>query len=648
MSQLKALEIEEIPVEKIKPSPYQPRLDFELEDLRGSIIRYGIQDPLKVRKVGNYYELIDGERRWRIAQQEGIETVPCLILEYSDEDADALAWRFNTERKQYSLEERAKHFKTHQDEGLSGAAIGRIHGYSSQQVNLLLSIFRLPEKYQNYLWTNEFAYGKFEYMYNKGLMNAKERQVPDIIKIIDEAVERRLTQREFENVVDDYLSDLEKRQIDEAKKAASQLEASKRREKKTREALGEPEVKPPETSEEFEDAAQALLDEAKRRKTPEQIEEEKLEKKRGQARNALLTGRGNAKSKIEAAKEEGIDTSEFEKRLEEIEAKILTNPDEAILESKELKNKIDETRNEIRERVRAKKDIENKIRRALDLGIDVSDYKQRLADLVANDTIKDEKESFIEEIDGAIHTEEVKREKEEIRKDAQAEVDHDVLEDVVISDPEEAERILIWQSTEGLTEEDRKSLVTKAETMGWSPKSLGKITKTLIDMDPNNKELILADNSSMGQREIIELGTVKDSDLQKMMIEYIQKFELGSRRAVRVIQRAKVKDYAWEEPERRAPIGLDNRLLGRIESSFYNMRGIGFPSMVIMGQKKWKEAKIYVRGLMDWCGYLLNLNLELQEDNQPSEPDISYVPLDEYRVKIIEAEYRVVDERAKS
>lgn len=645
MSQLKALEIEEIPVEKIKPSPYQPRLDFELEDLRGSIIRYGIQDPLKVRKVGNYYELIDGERRWRIAQQEGIESVPCLILEYSDEEADALAWRFNTERKQYSLEERAKHFKKHQDEGLSGAAIGRIHGYSHVQVSRLLAIFRLPEKYINYLWTGEFALAKYQYLYARGLMNDNTfTMVTDVTKIIDEAVERRLTQREFENVVHDYLSDLENRQVDEAKKAVAILDASSKREAKTKDAIGEPEVKAPETSEEFERAAEVLRKRAKELKTPEQI----MEEKRGQARNALLTGRGNAKSKIEAAKEEGIDTSEFEKHLEEIKNKISTKPEEAILESKELKNKIDEARNKIRESARAKKDIENKIKRALDLGIDVSGYKQRLADLVARDTIKDEKESFLEEIDGAIRAEEIEREKERIRKEAQAEVDRDALEDVVISDPEEAERILIWQSTEGLPEEDRKSLVTKAESMGWSPSSLVQITKTLIDMDLNNRELTLAENSSMGQREIIELGTVKDTKIQKMLIEYIQKFELGSRRALRVIQNAKVKDYAWEERERIAPIGLDNRLLGRIESSFYNMRGIGFPSMVIMGQKKWKEAKIYVRGIMDWCGYLLNLNLELPEDNQHPKPDISYVSVDEVRVKIIEAEYRVVDERVKS
>ena len=57
MSQTQVLEIVEIPTDKIKPSPYQPRLDFDLEELRGSIIRYGIRDPLKVRKVGDSWEI---------------------------------------------------------------------------------------------------------------------------------------------------------------------------------------------------------------------------------------------------------------------------------------------------------------------------------------------------------------------------------------------------------------------------------------------------------------------------------------------------------------------------------------------------------------------------------------------------------------
>jgi len=54
----------DIPVDQIKPSPYQPRLTFDLEDIKGSIMRDGILVALTVRKNDAYYELVDGERRW--------------------------------------------------------------------------------------------------------------------------------------------------------------------------------------------------------------------------------------------------------------------------------------------------------------------------------------------------------------------------------------------------------------------------------------------------------------------------------------------------------------------------------------------------------------------------------------------------------
>ena len=351
MSQTQMLEIVEIPTDKIRPSPYQPRIDFDLEELRGSIIKYGIRDPLKVRKVEDHWELIDGERRWRIAEQEGIKTVPCLPLEYDDEEADALSWRFNTERKEYTLEERAKHFKKHQDEGLSGAAIGRIHGYGKLQVNRLLSIFRLPEKYQNYVWTGEFAVQKYEYLYGKGLINESVSIETEVIKIIDEAaIERRLTQREFENVVDDYLSNLEKRQIEEAKKAVTKLEASKQREKKAGEALGEPEVKPPETPEELEEAAEALRKEAERLKTPKQKAEEKRQKLIAQARKSLNA----TKKKIDGA-EKIVDVSVFRERFGELENSLEGNPTEVREQLIALGKEVTETKKQLHKEIEEEK-----------------------------------------------------------------------------------------------------------------------------------------------------------------------------------------------------------------------------------------------------------------------------------------------------
>lgn len=362
MSQIQTLEIEAISVDRIRPSPYQPRLDFDLEELRGSIIRYGIQDPLKVRKVGNFYELIDGERRWRIAQQEGITAVPCLVLEYSDEDADALAWRFNTERKDYSVEEKAKHFHQHQLEGMSARGIARIHGYAPSSVNSYLAIFQLPEIYRNYIWAGEFSYQKFNYLHEKGLINNNiGAPAPHVIKIIQQSMDQDLKQKEFERVVDDIILDLKEKQVEAAKKAAAIIDVSQRRVEKAKEEVGKPEVKEPETPKEYEEAAKALMEEAKRRKSPEQILEEKREK----ASKSLLGGKGSAQSKIEKAKDLGLEITEFEEKLEQIMATIPDNPDDAIIETKKLKKAIDNSIKFYKEEERRRR-IEEELREEIE------------------------------------------------------------------------------------------------------------------------------------------------------------------------------------------------------------------------------------------------------------------------------------------
>jgi ParB family chromosome partitioning protein len=353
------LEIVYIPVDKIRPSPYQPRLYFDLEELRGSIKQYGIRDPLKVRKVGDYYELIDGERRWRIAQQEGMKTVPCLVLNYLDEEADALSWRFNTERKDYSLEEKAKHFKKHQDEGMSGHAIARIHGYSQQHVNELLAIFRLPEKYQNYLWAGEFEFRKYQHLYEKGLLNGVNA-LTDVLKLIDESVERRMTQKEFEALVDDYIEELARKQVEAAKKMVVHLEASEDRVEKAKKAIGEPKVTL-EKPEDFERVAKLLIEEARKRKSPEQILKEKTEK----VKTLLSNGKRNIVSLIEKAKELGVDVKQMEEEVEKIKDVMETDPDKALQECLSLKRQVSDLIKQAEEKKKMEA-VERKLREKIE------------------------------------------------------------------------------------------------------------------------------------------------------------------------------------------------------------------------------------------------------------------------------------------
>ena len=101
----------ELPVEHIRPNPYQPRTVFEEEGIRelaGSIRRHGILQPLTVRRQGESWELIAGERRLRAAKLAGLEKVPCVLSRADDDTSAMLALVENLQRRDlHYLEEAA-------------------------------------------------------------------------------------------------------------------------------------------------------------------------------------------------------------------------------------------------------------------------------------------------------------------------------------------------------------------------------------------------------------------------------------------------------------------------------------------------------------------------------------------------------------
>ena len=100
-----------LPPTAIQPNPWQPRRFFdseELESLADSIRRHGILQPLTVRRSGEGWELVAGERRLRAAQMAGLETVPCVEREADENDSALLALVENLQRQDlHYLEEAA-------------------------------------------------------------------------------------------------------------------------------------------------------------------------------------------------------------------------------------------------------------------------------------------------------------------------------------------------------------------------------------------------------------------------------------------------------------------------------------------------------------------------------------------------------------
>src|SRR5690625_2863406 len=94
--------VQEIPIDECRPNPYQPRKTFHadaIEELKDSILEYGIIQPLIVRKSIKGYEIVVGERRFRAAKEAGLDTVPVVIKELTDDNMMELALLENLQRE---------------------------------------------------------------------------------------------------------------------------------------------------------------------------------------------------------------------------------------------------------------------------------------------------------------------------------------------------------------------------------------------------------------------------------------------------------------------------------------------------------------------------------------------------------------------
>jgi ParB family chromosome partitioning protein len=139
-----------LPVNVIHPNPRQPRRRFEREPAAGlaeSVRAQGVIQPLLVRpRAAGGYELIAGERRWRAAQEAGVETVPTVVREADDRETLLLALVENVAREQLSAVEEARAYAVLLDEfGLSLGRVAEQVGRSKPSVSNRLRLLELPD-----------------------------------------------------------------------------------------------------------------------------------------------------------------------------------------------------------------------------------------------------------------------------------------------------------------------------------------------------------------------------------------------------------------------------------------------------------------------------------------------------------------------
>jgi ParB family chromosome partitioning protein len=155
----------EIPLDRLRPNPNQPRRGFDeasLDELAASLRRHGVLQPLLVSEDGSGgYVVIAGERRWRAARKAGLPTVPAVIRErLSSRDDLALALVENLQRRDLSPLEEARAFEHLRSEhGLSQVEIADQVGLNRSTVANALRLLRLPEKIQEMVESGTLSAG---------------------------------------------------------------------------------------------------------------------------------------------------------------------------------------------------------------------------------------------------------------------------------------------------------------------------------------------------------------------------------------------------------------------------------------------------------------------------------------------------------
>ena len=171
--------VQYIPLGRIRPNPQQPRQGFDevgLAELAASIRSCGILQPLTVRRAGEGYELVAGERRLRAARIAGLREVPCLVAQVGEEDSALLALMENLQRRDLDCWEEAQAIaRLISRYGRSQEEAARRLGRAQPTVANKLRLLRLPEDVRALLRENGLT----------------ERHARALLRLQDPEVQRR-------------------------------------------------------------------------------------------------------------------------------------------------------------------------------------------------------------------------------------------------------------------------------------------------------------------------------------------------------------------------------------------------------------------------------------------------------------------------
>ena len=190
--------ITEVRINEIEPNVEQPRKNFndeKLSQLAESIKQHGVVQPLIVRRDGNVYRIVAGERRWRAARLAGLQTVPVIIRELSSRQVMEIALIENLQREDLNpIEEAEAYEKLISEYGMTQEEVSNTVGRSRPAIANSLRLLSLQDKIKSKLISGEISSG-----HARALLSIESKDVQ--LTALDEIIKREMSVRETEQLV---------------------------------------------------------------------------------------------------------------------------------------------------------------------------------------------------------------------------------------------------------------------------------------------------------------------------------------------------------------------------------------------------------------------------------------------------------------
>ena len=196
---------------EVEPSRKQPRKQFDedaLLELAESIKQFGVLQPLLVQKKEDYYEIIAGERRWRASKLAGIKDIPVMVKDFSDQEAVEISLIENIQRENLNpIEEAAAYKRLMEEFHLKQDTIAERVSKSRTAVTNSMRLLKLDERVQQMLIDEMLTTGHARALL---AIEDKELQYAAAVKVFDEKLSVRETEKLVKDVLNPHQKDTEK------------------------------------------------------------------------------------------------------------------------------------------------------------------------------------------------------------------------------------------------------------------------------------------------------------------------------------------------------------------------------------------------------------------------------------------------------